>query len=67
MRGVIMTGPGEVNVQDRDDPRIQQSTDAVLRLAASCICRGLPLQNHSCDQCSAQGLPTPYVPSPPHF
>ena len=38
MRGVIMYGPGDVRVEDRDDPTIEQATDAVIRLSATCIC-----------------------------
>jgi threonine dehydrogenase-like Zn-dependent dehydrogenase len=33
-----MTGPGEVRVEDRPDPRIIEPTDAIIRLAATCIC-----------------------------
>ncbi|WP_346076507.1 MULTISPECIES: zinc-dependent alcohol dehydrogenase family protein [Gordonia] len=38
MRAVIMHSPGDVSVVDRPDPRIEQPTDAVIRLAATCIC-----------------------------
>ncbi|TVS89237.1 zinc-dependent alcohol dehydrogenase family protein [Mycobacterium helveticum] len=38
MRGVVMHGPGDVRVEDRDDPRIVHPTDAVIRLSATCIC-----------------------------
>jgi len=38
MRGVVLHGPGHVRVEDRADPTIQAPTDAVLRLAATCIC-----------------------------
>ena len=38
MRGVVMYGPGDVRVEDRDDPRIVEPTDAVVRLSATCIC-----------------------------
>lgn len=30
--------PGKVRVAEREDPRIQQPTDAVIRLTATCIC-----------------------------
>jgi threonine dehydrogenase-like Zn-dependent dehydrogenase len=33
-----MYGPGDVRVEERPDPRIEQPTDAVIRLAATCIC-----------------------------
>ncbi|MBW9092735.1 zinc-dependent alcohol dehydrogenase family protein [Microbacterium jejuense] len=38
MRGVIMYAPGDVRVEDRDQPAIVEPTDAVIRLAATCIC-----------------------------
>ena len=38
MRAVIMHAPGDVRVEDREDPRITEPTDAVIRLAATCIC-----------------------------
>lgn len=38
MRGVIMYGPGDVRVEDRPDPEIALPTDAIIRLAATCIC-----------------------------
>jgi threonine dehydrogenase-like Zn-dependent dehydrogenase len=38
MRGVVMHSPGDVRVEDREDPSIVEPTDAVLRLTATCIC-----------------------------
>ena len=38
MRGVIMHGPGDVRVEDREDPTIVDPTDAVIRITATCIC-----------------------------
>lgn len=38
MRGVVMHAPGEVRTEDRPDPAIEEPTDAVIRLAATCIC-----------------------------
>jgi threonine dehydrogenase-like Zn-dependent dehydrogenase len=38
MRGVVMIAPGEIEVQDREDPTIEEPTDAVIRIAATCIC-----------------------------
>jgi threonine dehydrogenase-like Zn-dependent dehydrogenase len=38
MRGVIMNAPGDVTVEDRDDPKIIEPTDAIIRIAATCIC-----------------------------
>lgn len=38
MRGVIMYAPGDVRVEDREHPTIIEPTDAIIKLAASCIC-----------------------------
>ncbi|PYY43347.1 zinc-dependent alcohol dehydrogenase family protein [Curtobacterium sp. MCPF17_046] len=38
MRGVVMNAPGDVTVEEREDPTIIEPTDAVIRLAATCIC-----------------------------
>lgn len=33
-----MTKPGEIRVEEREDPRIIEPTDAIIRLRATCIC-----------------------------
>ena len=38
MRGVVLHAPRDIRVEDREDPKIQQPTDAVLRLSATCVC-----------------------------
>ncbi|SDX65099.1 Threonine dehydrogenase [Geodermatophilus africanus] len=38
MRGAVLHAPGDVRVEDRPDPRIEQPTDAVIRLVAACVC-----------------------------
>jgi len=38
MRQVVMYGPGNVQVEDREDPKILEPTDAIIRLSATCIC-----------------------------
>ncbi|SCZ56658.1 Threonine dehydrogenase [Arthrobacter sp. UNCCL28] len=38
MRGVVMHAPGDVRVEDREDPTIIAPTDAIIRLTATCIC-----------------------------
>jgi threonine dehydrogenase-like Zn-dependent dehydrogenase len=38
MRGAVLHAPGEVRLEQRDDPRIIQPTDATIRLSATCIC-----------------------------
>ena len=38
MRGIVMYRPGDVRVEQRPDPTIIEPTDAIIRLAATCIC-----------------------------
>jgi threonine dehydrogenase-like Zn-dependent dehydrogenase len=38
MRGVVMHTAGDVRVEEREDPRIVEPTDAIVRLTATCIC-----------------------------
>ena len=38
MRGVVLHAPGDVRVEERDDPKILYPTDAIIRLSATCIC-----------------------------
>jgi threonine dehydrogenase-like Zn-dependent dehydrogenase len=38
MRGAVMYGPGDVRVEERDEPRIVEATDAIVRLSAACVC-----------------------------
>jgi threonine dehydrogenase-like Zn-dependent dehydrogenase len=38
MRGVILHAPGDVRVEQREDPKIEQPTDAIIRVTASCVC-----------------------------
>ena len=38
MRGVVMHAPGDVRVEEREDPQIEEPTDAVIRIVAACVC-----------------------------
>src|ERR671922_1561382 len=38
MLGTLMYGPGDVRVEERDEPRIVEATDAIIRLSAACVC-----------------------------
>ncbi len=38
MRGVVMHTAGDIRVEEREDPKIIDPTDAIIRLSASCIC-----------------------------
>jgi threonine dehydrogenase-like Zn-dependent dehydrogenase len=38
MRGAVLHAPGDVRVENREDPRIVAPTDAIIRLSATCVC-----------------------------
>jgi threonine dehydrogenase-like Zn-dependent dehydrogenase len=38
MLGAVIHAPGDVRVEEREEPRILAPTDAVIRLSATCIC-----------------------------
>ncbi|RNI19043.1 zinc-dependent alcohol dehydrogenase family protein [Flexivirga caeni] len=38
MRGVVLHAAGDVRVEERDDPRIELPTDAIIWVAAACVC-----------------------------
>ncbi|MFL5411046.1 MAG: alcohol dehydrogenase catalytic domain-containing protein, partial [Myxococcales bacterium] len=38
MRGAVLYAPRDIRVEDREEPRITKATDAVIRMAATCIC-----------------------------
>jgi threonine dehydrogenase-like Zn-dependent dehydrogenase len=38
MKGTVLYGPGDIRFEDRETPNIIEPTDAVLRLAATCVC-----------------------------
>lgn len=38
MRGTILHAPGDVRVEDREDPKIVDPTDAVIKVVAACVC-----------------------------
>src|SRR3954449_4087019 len=38
MRGAVLHAPRDIRVEIRDDPKIENPTDAVIRLAATCVC-----------------------------
>ncbi|MGH7695935.1 MAG: zinc-dependent alcohol dehydrogenase family protein [Gemmatimonadaceae bacterium] len=38
MKGAVLYGPRDVRIEQRDDPKIIEPTDAILRLSATCIC-----------------------------
>jgi threonine dehydrogenase-like Zn-dependent dehydrogenase len=38
VRGAVLHAPGDVRVEDRPHPTVEQPTDAVIRLVAACVC-----------------------------
>jgi threonine dehydrogenase-like Zn-dependent dehydrogenase len=38
MRAAVMYAPGDVRVEDREEPRLVEATDAIIRVSAACVC-----------------------------
>ncbi len=38
MKGTVLYGPRDVRFEERDDPKIIKPTDAIIRIAATCVC-----------------------------
>src|ERR687886_16663 len=38
MKGAVLHAPGDVRLEERESPRIIEPTDAIIRLAATCVC-----------------------------
>src|SRR3954451_3979535 len=38
MRGTVLYGPRDVRFEDREMPKVEQPTDAVIRIVATCVC-----------------------------
>jgi threonine dehydrogenase-like Zn-dependent dehydrogenase len=38
MRGTVLHGPGDIRFEDCETPKIIEPTDAVIRIAATCVC-----------------------------
>jgi len=38
MRGAVLHGPGDIRFEDCETPKIIEPTDAVIRIAATCVC-----------------------------
>jgi threonine dehydrogenase-like Zn-dependent dehydrogenase len=38
MRGTILYGPRDVRFEERDEPKIIEPTDAIIRISATCVC-----------------------------
>jgi threonine dehydrogenase-like Zn-dependent dehydrogenase len=38
MKGTVLHGPGDIRYEDVPDPKIEKPTDAIIRIAATCVC-----------------------------
>ncbi|MGW8369262.1 MAG: alcohol dehydrogenase catalytic domain-containing protein, partial [Gammaproteobacteria bacterium] len=38
MKGTILYGPGDIRFEDLETPRIEEPTDVIVRIAATCVC-----------------------------
>jgi threonine dehydrogenase-like Zn-dependent dehydrogenase len=56
MRGAILYGPRDVRFEERDEPTIIEPTDAIIRLAATCVCGS--------DLWPYRGIEAPTQPTP---
>jgi threonine dehydrogenase-like Zn-dependent dehydrogenase len=56
MRATVMYGPGDVRVERLPDPKLEQSTDALVRVVRTCVCGSDRHPYHS-TPASEQGTP----------
>jgi threonine dehydrogenase-like Zn-dependent dehydrogenase len=56
MRGTVLYGPGDIRFEERDDPKIVEPTDAIIRITATCVCGS--------DLCPYRGLQPIDEPTP---
>src|SRR3954452_12398989 len=38
MRGAVLYGPRDIRFEDREAPKVEEPTDAAIRIAATCVC-----------------------------
>ena len=38
MRGAVLYGPRDIRFVEREDPKIIEPTDAIIRISAACVC-----------------------------
>lgn len=38
MQGTVIYGPGDIRFETLDDPEIEKTTDAIIRISATCVC-----------------------------
>jgi threonine dehydrogenase-like Zn-dependent dehydrogenase len=56
MKGTVLYGPGDVRYVERDEPKILEPTDAIIRISATCVCGSDLWPYRGID---APGQPTP--------
>jgi threonine dehydrogenase-like Zn-dependent dehydrogenase len=56
MRGAVLYGPRDVRFEERDEPTIIEPTDAIIRIAAPCVCGS--------DLWPYRGIDAPTQPTP---
>src|SRR3954470_15583266 len=56
MRGAVLYGPHDLRFEERDDPTILEPTDAIIRMAATCVCGS--------DLWPYRGIDAPTQPTP---
>ena len=56
MRGAVLYGPRDVRFEERDEPKIIEPTDAIIRLSATCVCGS--------DLWPYRGIDAPTQPTP---
>ena len=38
MKGTVLYGPGDIRFEEVSEPKIEKPTDAIIRIAATCVC-----------------------------
>src|SRR5438270_11085667 len=38
LKGTVLYGPGDIRFEDRETPRVEEPTDAIIRITATCVC-----------------------------
>src|SRR5919108_335146 len=56
MRGAVLYGPRDVRSEERDEPKITEPTDAIIRISATCVCGS--------DLWPYRGIDAPTQPTP---
>src|ERR671924_667112 len=56
MRGAVLYGPRDVRSEERDEPKITEPTDAIIRISATCVCGS--------DLWPYRGIEAPTQPTP---